>query len=426
MGLFTLWTGSRRSPLGDAVNIASAKFKANPYPYYARLRAEAPAHRVTLPTGETAWLITRYDDVVMVLKDERFVKEPSNALTPQQAAQQRWFRKAFKILKRNMLKRDAPDHPRLRALVQKAFTPRLVERMRERVEALTDELLDAVQDRGRMDLIRDYALPLSTTIIAEMLGVPVEDRHAFHRWSKGLMSSSGASTGGQLNAIPNGWALVRYIRKSVKKRRKDPRDDLVSDLARAEEAGDTLSEDELLAMIMLLLVAGHETTVNLIGNGTLALLEYSDQREKLRDDPALIKPAVEELLRYYSPLEIATERYAREDGTIAGVRIPRGELVFAVLASANRDERQFTSPDSLDITREPNKHLAFGLGAHYCVGPPLARLEGQIAISTLLRRAPDLRLDVSPDRLHWRPGLLLRGLEALPVAFGPAVKESRR
>jgi cytochrome P450 PksS len=403
-----------RSPLRDPVNIASPEFKANPYPFYARLRAEAPVCRVTLPTRETAWLITRYDDVARVLKDECFVKDTANALTREQAARQPWFRKVFKVLKRNLLNVDPPDHPRLRALVQKAFTPRLIEQMRERIQKLTDELLDKVQGRGRMDLIRDYALPVPTTIIAEMLGVPREDRHAFHGWSNAVVSA-GSSTWGLLKAIPNAGALIRYLRRIIKKRRADPQDDLVSALARAEEAGDTLSEDELLAMVFLLLVAGHETTVNLIGSGTLALLEHPDQREKLRDDPALIQPALEELLRYTSPVEMATERYAREDVMMAGVTIPRGEMVFAVIASANRDDRQFTNPDALDITREPNRHLAFGLGPHFCLGAPLARLEGEIAISTLLRRAPDLRLTVPPERLRWRRGLLLRGLEALPV-----------
>src|SRR5262249_3776771 len=390
MGLFSFLTG-KGQPQPAAVDIASPALKANPFPFYARLRAEAPVYRVTLPTRETAWLITRYDDVAMVLKDERFVKDTLNALTPEQAARQPWFRKMFKSLKRNMLDLDPPDPTRLRPLGYKAFTPRLIEQMRERVQALTDELLDNVRDRGRMDLIRDYALPVPTTIIAEMLGVPVADRHAFHRWSKALMSAA-SSTWGLWKAIPTVWAFLLYIRKIIKKRRANPQDDLVSALARAEEAGDTLSEDELLAMVFLLLVAGHETTVNLIGNGTLALLEHPDQMAKLRNDPALIRPAVEELLRYASPVETATERYAREDVTIAGVTIPRGEMVFAVIASANRDERQFANPDTLDITREPNKHLAFGLGAHFCLGAPLARLEGQLAINTLLRRVPDLRL----------------------------------
>jgi cytochrome P450 PksS len=422
MGVLSLLTGTGRSSLRDGFAVGTPEFKSNPYPFYARLREESPVYRALLPTKETAWLITRYDDVMKVLKDERFVKDTKNALTPEQAANLLWFRRIFKSLGTNMLNQDPPNHTRLRALVSKAFTPRLIEQMRERVQRLAEELLDNVQHQGRMDLIRDYALPMPTTIIAEMLGVPVADRHKFQRWSKALMSA-GSSTWGLLKAIPNVWAFMRYIREIVKKRRADSNDDLVSALVRAEEAGDTLSEDELLAMIMLLLVAGHETTVNLIGNGVLALLEHPEQMEKLRHDPALIKPAVEELLRYDSPLEMATERYAREDVSLAGVTIRSGDMVFVVIASANRDERQFEKPDKLDITREPNRHLSFGLGTHFCLGAPLARLEGQIAINTLLRRLPDLRLAVTPDKLRWRCGLILRGVEALPVMFGKHGKE---
>ncbi len=403
-------------PQGSAVNIASPEFKANPYPFYTRLRAESPVHRVVLPDKQTAWLITRYNDVAAALKDERFVKNRRNALTPEQAAKQPWVPAMFLPLTRNMLDLDVPDHTRLRALVHKAFTPRLVDRMRERIQALTDGLLDAAERRGRMDLIRDYALPVPTTIIAEMLGIPVEDRHRFHRWSSAIVSSN-SSGWGMLKAIPNVLAFMRYIRRLVRSRRLEPRDDLVSALVQTEEAGEQLSEDEILAMIFLLLVAGHETTVNLIGNGVLALLQHPDQIERLRQDPALIRPAVEELLRFDGPLETATERYAREDVRIGAVTIQRGALVFAVLASANRDEQLFESPYSLDITREPNKHLAFGLGVHYCLGAPLARLEGQIAIGTLVRRFPGLRLAVSPEALQWRGGLVLRGVKALPVAF---------
>jgi cytochrome P450 PksS len=421
MGFFTSLT--RKAPPGDSVNIASPAFKANPYPFYARLRAEAPAYRVTIITGETAWLITRYDDVAAVLKDERFVKDTANALTPQQAADQHWARKLFPGLRRNLLNRDPPDHTRLRALVQTAFTPRLIEQMRDRIQALTDGLLDRARGRGRVDLIRDYALPLPATVIAEMLGVPAEDRHKFHRWSNAMLSAA-SSTWALLKAVPNSWAFLRYARQIIRQRRDRPGDDLVSALTQAEAAGDRLSEDELVAMVLLLLVAGHETTVNLIGNGTLALLEHPEQMDRLRANPALIRPAVEEILRYSSPVEIATERYAREDVTVAGVTIRRGEMVLAGIASANRDERQFPRPDTFDLTREPNRHLAFGLGAHFCLGASLARLEGQIAINTLLRRAPGLRLAAAPAALRWRRGLLLRGLEALPVELGKAEGKS--
>jgi cytochrome P450 len=268
-----------------------------------------------------------------------------------------------------------------------------------------------------MDLIHAYALQIPTTIIAEMLGVPVKDRLKFHRWSSAGVSSS-SSRFGMLKAIPYIMAFVRYVRLLVKARRVKPEDDLISALARAEEAGDQLSEDELLAMIVLLLVAGHETTVNLIGNGALALLEHPDQLSRLHNDPALIKSAVEELLRYNGPLETATERYPREDTAVAGITIPRGELVLAMLASANRDEQQFEHADRLDLGREPNPHVAFGYGVHYCLGASLARLEGQIAIATLLRRMPNLKLAMPSNALRWRHGLVLRGLESLPVVFG--------
>ncbi len=396
-------------------NLTSA-FKANPYPFYMRLRNEAPVCRVTLPDKQHAWLITRYEDVVATLKDERFVKNKLNALTPEQATRQPWMPGMLKPLTQNMLDLDVPDHTRLRSLIHKAFTPRRIEQMNERIQALTNELIDAVQGRSRMDMIHDYALPIPTTIIAEMLGVPVRDRHAFHRWSSAIVAAT-SSRWGMVKAVPNVMLFLRYIRKLVKARQANPQDDLISALVQAEEAGDQLSEDELLAMIFLLLVAGHETTVNLIGNGVLALLEHPDQLTKLRNDPTLIKSAVEELARFHSPVEWATERYAREDVTIAGVTIPRGELVHAVLASANRDERQFPNPDVLDITRTPNKHLAFGQGMHYCLGAPLARMEVQIAIATLLRRLPDVQLAAMPETLRWRRELVLRGLEALPVGF---------
>jgi cytochrome P450 PksS len=402
-------------PIADA-DIASPAFKANPYPYFARLRAEAPVRQVTLRDGQHAWLVTRHDDVAAVLKDDRFVKDKAHALTPDQAARQPWIPAAFRPLMRNMLDSDPPDHTRLRTLVHKAFTPRLVEGLRPRVQALCDELLDAASARGRVDLIGDYALPLPTTIIAEMLGVPAGDRRRFHRWSKAIVSID-PSAWGRLKVIPSVLAFLRFIRHLVAARRAEPRDDLLGALVTAEEAGERLSEDELLAMVFLLLVAGHETTVNLIGNGTLALLDHPEQRERLRADPALIRSAIEELLRYDGPLMTASERYPREDVPVAGVTIPRGGLVFAALASANRDERQFDRPDTLDLAREPNRHLAFGLGPHYCLGAPLARLEGQIAIATLLRRAPGLRLAAPRPTLRWRRGLVLRGLESLPVTF---------
>jgi cytochrome P450 PksS len=400
------------------IKIASAEFKANPYPFYAWLRAEAPVYRVVLPDKRPAWLISRYADVAATLRDERFIKNRYLAMSSDQLAKQPWRPGFFKPMDYIMLELDAPDHTRLRGLVHKAFTPRLIENMRERILTISNELVDVAERRGQMDLIRDFALPLPVNVICDILGIPPGEQHKFHRWSNAIIAST-ASRWGTMRMIPDMVAFLRYIRRLIQMRRADPQDDLTSMLVQAEEAGDQLSEDELVAMIFLLLVAGHETTVNLIGNGMLALLEHRDQMEKLQNDPSLMKPAVEELLRYDSPVEMADTRYAREAITIEGVTIPRGEIVFAVIASANRDETQFLHPDRLDITRDPNRHLAFGQGIHYCLGAPLARLEGQIAIHTLLTRMPDLQLAVPSSALRWRKGLMLRGLESLPVAMGP-------
>jgi cytochrome P450 PksS len=399
------------------VNIVSPQFKANPFPFLATLRADQPVYRTSLPdkVKTPVWLITRYEDVNALLKDERFPKNRRSALSPEQIRRLPWVPPMFRPLERNMLDLDSPDHTRLRALVHKAFTPRLVDRMRERVQTLADELLEGVARRGEMDLINDYALPLPMTIITEILGVPTADRHKFHKWSKAVVSLSSPNV--TVRVIPSVWMFIRYLRRFFKVRRRDPQDDLASALIQAEEAGDKLSEDELLAMVFLLLIAGHETTVNLIGSGVLSLLEHPDQMEKLRREPSLIKSAVEELLRYTAPVFMSTERYAREDVILHGVTIPRGEMTFGVIGSANRDETVFENPDTLDITREPNKHLSFGQGIHFCLGAPLARMEAQIAVNTLLNRMPDLRLKASPDSLRWRPSMILRGLDSLPVLF---------
>ncbi len=403
-----------------APDLASPRFKANPHPFYARLRDEAPVWRTTLRDRRTAWLVTRYEDAAWVLKDKVFAKDRLNAMDREQQAQAPWVPGFLKPLERNMLDLDDTDHTRLRALVSKAFTPRLIERLRGRIEALCEELLDAMERkkerRGEVELVADYALPLPATVIAELLGVPAEDHAKFHRWSSKLVSVS--SRRDMLRFLPAALSFVRYLRRLVERRRANPRDDLISALIRAEEAGEKLSEDELLAMAFLLLVAGHETTVNLISGGTLALLDHPAQMERLRREPSLAKPAVEELLRYTSPIEMATERYAREDVEIQSTTIPRGEMVLAVLGSANRDGRHFEDPDALDFARDPNRHLAFGRGGvHHCLGAPLARMEGQIALNALLRRFPEARLTVEPESLRWRRGLFLRGLERLPLVM---------
>jgi cytochrome P450 PksS len=400
------------------MDIVSPHFKANPFPIFTRLRAEEPVCSTTLPDKTRVWLLSRYDDVNSLFKDERFTKERRKAMTAEQLRKQPWVPPVFRPLERNMLDLDPPSHTRLRALVQKAFTPRLIEQMRSRVDSLAEELLDAVAEKGEMDLVRDYALPLPMTLITEILGVPARDRDKFHQWSNVIVSISQFKSNWRvIPAIRAIWMFNRYLRRFFKERRASPKDDLTSALIQAEEGGDALSEDELFAMVFLLLVAGHETTVNLIANGVLELLEHRDQIDKLRNDPSIIRTAVEELLRFTSPVFMSTERYAREEVTIRGVTIPQGEMTLGVIGSANRDETVFENPDGLDLRRENNKHLAFGYGIHFCLGAPLARLEAQMAINTLLRRLPNLALKNPRLSLSWRPGIFLRGLKALPVQF---------
>lgn len=408
-------TGERILSTTQPVNIVNAEFKADPFPFFACLRGSEPVYRTTLPDKTVVWLLTRYDDVNSLLRDERFTKNRRSALTKEQQRKLPWTPPMFRPLERNMLDLDPPDHTRLRSLVHKAFTPALVEKMRSRTQAIADQLLDRVMSRGEMDLIEDFALPLPVTIITEILGVPARDHDKFHRWSQAVVSLTSPSP--TLRVIPSVWQFLRYLRKFFALRRREPKDDLVTALIKAEEAGDKLNEDELLAMVFLLLIAGHETTVNLIGNGTLALLENPNEMRNLQSEPSLVKPAVEELLRYTSPVLMTTERYALENTTIHGVTIPRGEMTLGVIGSANRDETVFDDPDGLRITREPNRHLSFGQGIHFCLGAPLARMEAQIAFTTLLRRLPDLRLKDRSRSLRWRPSIMLRGLASLPVKF---------
>ncbi len=400
----------------STIDVTDPKFKANPFPFYAQLRAEAPVFQVALPRNQHGWLVTRYDDVLAVLKDdEHFVKNPSNAMSPEQLKKVPQMPSFMKTFDQSLLRQDDPTHARLRTLVHKAFTPRRIELMRDQIQEVTNDLLDKVEPKGGMDLISDFALQVPLVMIGRILGIPAKDNPKFHRWTRILLS--GGNNPNPIVLVPTAMSFMRYMRKQIKERQTHLQDDLISALVQAQEGSDSLSEDEILAMIFMLLSAGHETTVNLIGSGTLALLEHPDQLTKLRDESALGKTAIEELLRFVCPAEMATERYTTEELTIAGTTIPRGELVMAVIASANRDTQYFENPDALDIARTNNKHLAFGQGIHYCLGAPLARLEGQIAISTLIQRMPNIHLSVESEQLRWRGGMILRGLEALPVSF---------
>jgi pimeloyl-[acyl-carrier protein] synthase len=392
-------------------NPMAPEFVADPYPTYHRLRAEDPVH--LSPLG--FWVLTRYEDVVSSLRDPRMIKEPIAAFV---AA--RFGLQAPPLgMGLSMLDRDPPDHTRLRGLVSKAFTPRVIEQMRSHIQQIVDGLLDRVQgDRG-MDLIEQFAYPLPVIVICEMLGVPVADHERFKGWGLDIARGLDAimlppdSPVAERSVLAR-RALAEYFRGLIAERRDDPRDDMLSGLIAAEEAGDKLSEDELLATCILLLVAGHETTVNLIGNGSLALLRHPAQRRRLQDDPGLIVTAVEELLRFDGPVQ-RTARIPSEDVIIGGKTIGKGEMVMPFIGAADRDPAQFPDPDRLDIGRADNRHIAFGWGIHFCIGAPLARVEGQIAINTLLRRLPKLAL--ATDRPEYRQSLTLRGLSTLPVSF---------
>jgi cytochrome P450 len=394
-------------------DVTSSEFKRTAYAFYADLRREAPVYPATLPDGQTAWLLTRYDDVNRALKDERLFKDKRKLRKRAGLTRLPGFLGSLQALEKNMLDVDPPDHGRLRGLVHKGFTPRRVEQMASRVERLAEELLPGMGNGGPVDLLHRYALPIPTTIISEMLGIPAGDQHRFHRWTSAIVAASAGKS--LLRVLPSVLLFVRYLKAIIARKAAEPGDDLISALVQAEESSDRLSADEVLAMVFLLVVAGHETTVNLIGNGVLALLQHPKERERIGAQPSLYRSAVEELLRFYSPVEVATERYAAEPVEIAGTMIPKDALVCPVIASANRDEEHFERPDELDLGRENNRHLAFGDGFHFCLGAPLARLEGRIALEKLFTRWPNARLAVPPEEIRWRPGLNLRGLETLPL-----------
>lgn len=385
--------------------------RTNPHALYARMREEEPIARLTGPVfGGELILFTRYDDSAAMLKDARFIKDFRTLQTPEELAERN--KNPNSALDYHMLNFDPPDHTRLRTLVSKAFTPKMIAGLEPRIQAITDALIADMQQKGEVNLIDDFAFPLPITVIAEMLGIPVEDRVQFRRWTQMVLFG--------LNQEENtaaGMQVLQYFMRLFEQRRADPQEDLISALLHIEEQGDRLNSQELLSMIFLLLVAGFETTVNLIGNGVYALLQHPDQLALLREKPELIGTAVEEILRFESPVENTIARFAAEDTEWDGVPIRRGQNVYASLLSANRDPRQFPNPDVFDITRTPNKHIAFGHGIHYCLGAPLARIEGAAGINSLLHAAPNLALAVPPDELHWNEMITFHALRALPVTL---------
>ncbi|HZS25571.1 MAG TPA: cytochrome P450 [Gaiellaceae bacterium] len=401
-------------------DLYSHDFRTRTYETFAEMREHDP---VLLQGGldETPiWFVSRYDDAVTVLMDdETFVRDVALAVDEQDlAAFRAGLPESLDFVENHMLNKDGDDHRRLRRLVSKAFTPRMIGSLRPRVQEIADELLDAVEDRGEMELVDDFAFPLPITVIAELLGIPAADRDRFREWSSSIVTPAFEPEDvARFTALLD--AFVAYLRDMFAERRANPRDDLTSALLQVEESGDTLSEQELYSMVVLLIVAGHETTVSLLGNAVLALLTHPAELERLAADPGLVPEAVEELIRYDGPVERALTRWAATDTTLGGKTMKRGEPVVVVLGAANRDRERFPAADTLDVTRPPEgRHLGFGRGSHFCLGAPLARLEAEVALTTLLRRLPGLRLVTPLEDLYWRPVPLFRSLAELRVAWG--------
>jgi pimeloyl-[acyl-carrier protein] synthase len=386
----------------------SRAFRANPYPIYERLRREDPVHRSPLDGG--FWVITRHADVALCLRDPRCGMGEFWSAQKERLGDDA----AYRASSTWMLFKDPPDHTRLRKLVSQAFTPRATERMRERVSAILGELLAAPLERGRLDVMSDLAFPLPVYVIADMLGVPPDDREAFHGWTQAMNLIFEPVLGAETIARANRAvaALDDYLRALVRERRKAPREDLLSGMIAAEEAGDRLTEDELVGNAGLLLSAGYETTMGLLGNGVLALLRNPDELRRLAEDPSLGSNAIEEFLRYDSPVQY-TLRFALRDFELGGKEIRAGDRLFLIVASANRDPERFAEPDRLDVGREDVEHLSFGGGRHFCLGAPLARLEGEIVLRRLVPRL--VGAEIEPGPLEWRDSYLNHALEHLPV-----------
>ncbi len=404
------------------IELFTPAFHQQPHTALAQLRRSAAAVPVVTPNGLRTWLVTGYDDARALLADPRLSKDmrvgkdliPRNFADPVKQAE--FLREAGERsqfpheLSVHMLDSDPPDHTRLRRLVGRAFTARRIESLRPRIVELTDQLLDDIAGQPKADLMEALAFPVPFTVICWLLGVPPGDRQDFRRWSNLLVSGAGTDEVRDASV-----AMIGYLRTLIEAKRAEPADDLLSDLVHATDEGDQLAPDELISMAFLLLVAGHETTVNLIGNGTLALLTHPDARRQLSADEALWPAAIEEFLRYDGPVTNATWRFTTEPVKVGDVVIPEGEFVTVSLGAAGRDPGRYDDPDRLDITRSNTAGLAFGHGIHHCLGAPLARLEGRIVIGRLFERFPELRLAVDPGELRWRQSLMMRGLETLPV-----------
>jgi cytochrome P450 len=390
-----------------AFNPGDPAFRENPFPFYQMGRKMMP---VAFFEGAGIWSVFGYDDCVSILKDQatwsaegRIRRQPDGLEQPPP----------------NMLSSDPPNHTRLRGLVSQAFTPRMIELLEPRIYQIAEQLIDEIAARGEADIVDALAYPLPVIVIAEILGIPPEDREDFKRWSDDIVSSLGSGIGGQREAQTETVETMRaYFTKLIEERRANPRSDLISGLVKAELDGSRLSFPEMLSMLILLLVAGNETTTNLIGNAIIEFMNHPDQLQRVYDNPALLPAAVEEVLRFSSPVQM-TARVATRDVEVRGKTIEKGQFTLVWLGSANRDESQFANPDVFDVGRTPNRHIAFGHGIHFCLGAPLARMEARIALEVFLRRITDFRrIDDAPlDRV---PTFIMRGVRSLPIAYEAA------
>jgi cytochrome P450 len=406
----------------SAVLLSGAAFKANPHPTYARLRAETPAYcRVSRDGATRMWFLTRYDDVAAALRDDRrFVKDADAALTVAEQLARPAAPPLYRLLTRHMLNTDGDAHARLRALVNKAFGARRVEQMEPRLRMIAHDLLDRIAPRGEMDYVDDFALPFSIAVIAELLGIPSRDRHRFRAWSHILVAPSADAARNERKTARLAQVMqdfVAYLQGIFTARRRAPQPDLITSLLEAEESGDRLSTEELFSMILLLTVVGHETSVFLLANQTLTLLIHPAVLAAVRGDRSLITPVIEEVIRYDGPVERATMRFAAEEIALHAATIRRGDAVSLVLASAHRDDRVFPLSDDFDSARVGARHLGFGLGAHYCLGAPLARLEARVALDTLLDRLPTVQLATPYADLRWQTNPIVRGPKRLPLRW---------
>lgn len=389
-------------------------FKSGVHAYYTTLRTAEPITRVSTPDGDS-WLITRYDDVMAAVKDERFIKNASSLLSPEEAEAMAGQPEAMKLISQQMLYMDGADHRRLRRLVEQAFTPRAIQLFEAHLKQRAEELLAAAKERESFDIVNDYALPLTFSLLSDILGIPAEDQEKVQKWVQTLMQNIGRIQGtAKLRVLRSLEQCSQYFKALYSSKSTDD-NDLIAQLLKADFGDQPLTESELLAMSFLFITAGYETTVHLIGNSVLALVEQPELWDDLKRNPDLLPQAIEEFLRYDGPVETSTPRYAREDFEFGGTQFKRGDLVTLVFTSANRDGERFENPEKIDFRRPENRHLAFGYGAHYCVGAPLARLEMHVALSALLKHYDRLELAVEKEDVRWRLGMLMRGLEVLPV-----------